>query len=114
MSTPSQISVFLNYLKQAVEKNGFVIVDRKATNQFMADRNMTYDELREIILSLEVKDCFDGPEPDRDPRFKDKWTVAEFAPIYHGEKLYLKMSVRIDLERSKCLSVKLFTEKEGN
>lgn len=30
------------------------------------------------------------------------------------EKLYLKMSIRVDAERSKCLSVKLFTEKEGN
>lgn len=25
-----------------------------------------------------------------------------------------QMSIRVDAERSKCLSVKLFTEKEGN
>lgn len=114
MKSPTQIALFLRHLKHAVEKNGFIIVNREATNQFIADRNMTYDELKDIILSLEVKDCFDGPEEDRDPKYKNKWTVAEFSPIYCGEKLYPKMSIRVDAERSKCLSVKLFTEKEGN
>ena len=37
----------------------------------MAERGMTEDDLRRVILSLEPKDMFDGPERDRDPRFRE-------------------------------------------
>ena len=97
------IELFLKLLKQYVEKNGLIIVPRDSTNQFMMDRGMAPDGLREIILSLEPSDCFDGPEPDRDPRFSENWTVAEFSPQYSGELLYLKVSIRVEIERAKCL-----------
>ena len=112
MKTSQQISLFLSNLKRFVEKKGFVLVPRKASNEFMAARNMTLEQLKSIILSLEVEDCFDGPEPDRDPKYTDKWTVAEFSPSYCNEKLYLKLSIRMDAEQAKCLSVKLYTERE--
>lgn len=111
MKLEPQISLFLFHMKSFVEKNNFIFVDREASNQFLADRNMTLEELRSVILSLTVADCFDGPEPDRDPKYS-KWTVAEFSPSYDGEKLYLKMSIRMDVERAKCLSVKLYSERE--
>ena len=38
-----------------------------------------------VILSLEPKDMFDGPEPDRDPRYSEKWTVAEFSPEHERD-----------------------------
>ena len=72
---------------------------------------MSMDMLTNVILSLEPEDCFDGPEADRDPRFAKKWTVAEFSPMFRGEQLYLKMSIRVDTERAKCLSVKAYIEK---
>lgn len=67
--------------------------------------------LTDVILSLKPEDCFDGPEADRDPRYADKWTVAEFAPSFSGESLYMKMSIRVDVERAKCLSVKAYVER---
>lgn len=72
------------------------------------------DALTDIILSLRPEDCFDGPEPDRDPRYAEKWTVAEFSPTYCGELIYLKMSIRADVERAKCLSVKAYVERGAN
>ena len=111
MKTPAQIALFLSQMKRFVEEKGFVFVDREASNQFLADRGLTYRDLTSTILSLEVRDCFDGPEPDRDARYSDKWTVAEFSPILNGEKLYLKMSIRVDTETAKCLSVKLYVER---
>ena len=72
---------------------------------------MSMEMLRSVILSLQPKDCFDGPEADRDPCYADKWTVAEFSPTYRGELLYLKMSIRVDVERAKCLSVKAYIER---
>lgn len=73
---------------------------------------MSIEMLTNVILSLEPKDCFDGPEPDRDPNRK-KWTVAEFEPMYDSEKLYLKLSICVDIERAKCLSVKAYVDRRA-
>lgn len=111
MKPAAFIEFFLRQLKQYVEKNSFILVDREASKQFMASMGMSMDMLTNVILSLRPEDCFDGPEADRDPRYADKWTVAEFAPTYRGKLLYLKMSIRIDAERAKCLSVKAYVER---
>ena len=111
MKPAALIELFLRQLKQYVEKNSFILVEREANEQFMASRGMSMDMLKNVILSLRPEDCFDGPEADRDPRYAGKWTVAEFSPTYHGELLYLKMSIRVDAERAKCLSVKAYVER---
>lgn len=111
MKPKASIGLFLRQLKQFVEKNSFILVEREASKQFMATRGMSIEMLRDLILSLEPADCFDGPEPDRDPRYAEKWTVAEFSPTYLGEQIYLKMSIRIDIERANCLSVKAYVER---
>lgn len=111
MKPKASIELFLRQLKQFVEKNSFILVEREASKQFMARRGMSIEMLRGLILSLEPADCFDGPKPDRDPRYAEKWTIAEFSPTYLGEQIYLKMSIRIDIERAKCLSVKAYVER---
>ena len=107
-----QRALFLYQAKMFVEKNGLVFVAREQSSAFMAERGMTMDDLRRVILALEPKDMFDGPEPDRDPSYSEKWTVAEFLPEYCGETLYLKLSIRLDAERCKCLSVKLYMDRQ--
>lgn len=72
------------------------------------------DMLTNVILSLKAKDCFDGPEADRDPRYAHDWTVTEFSPTYNGEMLYLKMSICMDANRAKCLSVKAYVERKNS
>lgn len=111
MKHPSQIALFLAQAKAAVEAHGLILVEREASLAFLAERGMTIDDLRGLIFALMVQDCIDGPEPDRDPRYSDRWTVAEFGPFYGSERVYLKISIRIDVEQCKCLSVKLWTEK---
>ena len=110
MKPPALIKLFLRQLKQFVKKNSFILVEREASKEFMASRGMSMAMLTDVILSLEPKDCFDGPEADRDPAYAT-WTVAEFAPVYNGEMLYLKMSIRVDIEQAKCLSVKTHVER---
>lgn len=105
------VSLFLCRVKRCVENHALILVEREASLQFLADRNMSIDQLEEIILCLDPKDCFDGPEPDRDPKYSNNWTVAEFCPTYCGEDLYLKLSVRVDGDFAKCLSVKLYLER---
>lgn len=111
MKPAASIKLFLRQLKQYVEKHSFILADREASKRFMASRGMSMAMLTDVILSLRPEDCFDGPEADRDPRYADKWTVAEFSPTYCGELLYLKMSIRIDVERAKCLPVKAFVDR---
>lgn len=113
MKPTAAVELFLRQLKRYVEKNSFILVNREATREFMASRSMSMDMLTDIILQLNTGDCYDGPEADRDPRYADKWTVAEFAPEYCGERLYLKMSICIDYERAKCLSVKAYVERRA-
>ncbi|MBR1829358.1 MAG: hypothetical protein IJ781_07605 [Atopobiaceae bacterium] len=110
MKHPAQIVLFLQQMKSIVAEQGFILVERDASMQFLADAGMTIEQLKTVILTLEPEQCFDGPEPDRDPRYKE-WTVAEFSPIYGGELLYLKMSIRSEKRRCKCLSVKLYKDR---
>ena len=70
--------LFLYQAKMFVEKHGFTLVSREQNLSFMAERDMTMDDLRQVVLALEPRDMFDGPEPDRDPRYSEKWTVQSF------------------------------------
>lgn len=110
MKPQASIALYLIMMKRFVRDNGVIFVPRDQSIEFMAERGMTVEDLRGIIFSLQTSDCFDGPEPDRDGRFPD-WTVAEFCPVFEGERLYLKTSIKVSAERCKCLSVKLYTEK---
>lgn len=110
MKYTAQIGMFLSSMKKIVEARGFILVEREASLAFLAERGVSVDELKSVILGLGVADCFDGPEPDRDARYEG-WTVAEFSPLMNGEKLYLKMSIKIAGNACKCLSVKLYVDR---
>lgn len=112
MKQTAQISLFLAHAKAFAEEREIIFVDREQSLAFLGARGMSIDDLKQIILRLTVQDCFDGPEADRDPKYHENWTVAEFSPIYGREKLYLKISIRLDNRRCKCLSVKLWTERD--
>lgn len=111
MKQTGLISLFLAQAKEFAEERPIIFVERDENIAFLSERGMTVENLEEIILGLSFKDCFDGPEPDRDPKYSEHWTVAEFSPTHNGEKLYLKLSVRVDKRRCKCLSVKLWIER---
>lgn len=103
---------FLKQMKEYIEENGFILVFREASIQFMQSTGMSMNELKDIILGLNESDLFDGPEEDRDERYS-QWTVAEFAPKWRNEYLYLKISIRNDNHRCKCLSVKIYTDRRS-
>jgi len=69
-----------------VEKNSFILVDREANIQFMSSRGMSMEMLTDVILSLKPEDCFDGPEPDRDPRYAEKWTGGQLPNLHQSTK----------------------------
>ena len=110
MKYPAQISLFLAQAKQYVESNGIYFAEREQSISFLAARGLMLEDLETLILTLTVTDWVKGPEPDYDPAYADKWTVAVFSPDWNGEKVYLKLSIRVDAKRCKCLSVKLWSE----
>lgn len=115
MKYPDQISLFLAQAKACIEEHGLIFIDREESLAFLTARGMSIYDLVQIIMRLTLHDCFDGPEADLDPKYSSNWTVAEFSPVHDGKKLYLKISIRMDKRRCKCLSVKLWTERElGN
>lgn len=107
----NQIALFLLRAKAIVQEGVFILVPRAQNEEFMADVGWSIDDLKRLILGLDPSECFDGPEADRDPRFADNWTVAEFSPTACGKTLYLKISIRSDPDVCKCLSVKLYRER---
>lgn len=104
------VGLFLLKMKEIVQKNGFILVERSASLEFMTNMGITMNELENVILSLTPSDCFDGPEQDRDQCYQG-WTVAEFSPRAFGKTLYLKMSIKLEAGRCKCLSVKLYRNR---
>lgn len=113
MKHDAQIALFLDSMKRIVRSNSFILVNRRESMQFLADNNISARQLEDLLLTLAVDDCFDGPEPDRDPRFSRDWTVAEFCPELHDTKIYLKVSICIKKNGCKCLSVKLYSDRNG-
>lgn len=107
MAFKTPIGLFLHYAKQFVSKNGIIFIPRDQNVQYMTSVGMTIKDLEDLIFALDTVDCVRGPEPDKDPTRAAHWLVAIFCPIHNGVELYLKISIRMDKERCKCLSIKL-------
>lgn len=89
------------------DKNGdkFVIERRKKNVDFMRAYSLTDEDVKDIVRGLKVKDCFKGPEKDRDERYEG--FLFFFCPMFEGIKLYIKIRIESD-EKSVCLSVHEF------
>lgn len=106
MKPEASIELFLELARRYVRERGVIIVPRASIERFMRASDMTPLDLETLILTLRPRDCFDGPEPDRDPSRAELWTVAEFRAFWEERALYLKISVSTRARRCKCLSVK--------
>lgn len=90
-----------------LDKNGdkFIIVSRQKNNDFMKENELTLNDVKNIVLGLELKDCFDKPQFDRNENYQG--FVFKFCPIYADKKLYLK--IRLELTTKViCLSIHEF------
>ena len=71
----------------------------------MREYNLIDEDVKDIIRSLSVSDCFSGPEKDRDIRFKGE--IFKFSPMYNDMKLYIKIRIE-NINKSVCLSIHEF------
>ncbi len=89
------------------DKNGdkFIIVRTKKNIEFMRDYSLNNEDIKNIIRSLSVDDCYAGPEKDRDPQYEG-W-IFKFNPVFEDTKLYIKIRIE-STDKSVCLSVHEF------
>lgn len=113
MKPEASIELFLELARRYVREHGAIIVPRASIERFMRASDMTPLDLETLILTLRPRDCFDGPEPDRDPSRTELWTVAEFRAFWEERALHLKISVSTRARRCKCLSIKPYETKRS-
>lgn len=79
--------------------------DRPKNKEFMREYNLNKEDVKNIIRSLSVSDCYAGPEKDRNPQYEG--LVFKFNPLFEDTKLYIKIRVE-KTEKSVCLSIHEF------
>ena len=102
-------SQYLFKIKKIIDEdiNGdkFIIVRRNKNIEFMRQYGLDSEDIKDIIRSLSVEDCFAGPEEDRNPKYEG-W-IFKFKPIFENIQLYIKIRVE-NIGKSVCLSVHEF------
>ena len=82
----------LTIIKELVtkDKNGdkFILVNRDKNRNFMLEYGLLTNDIKDIILNLEVDDYYKGPEED-DAGFEGEIWI--FTPIFQNIKLYIKI-----------------------
>lgn len=53
------------------DKHGdkFIIIRTRKNIEFMREHSLTSEDIKDIIRELSAKDCFEGPEKDRDSQY---------------------------------------------
>ena len=82
----------LTIIKELVtkDKNGdkFILVNRDKNRNFMLEYGLLTNDIKDIILNLELDDYYKEPEED-DAGFEGEIWI--FTPIFQNIKLYIKI-----------------------
>lgn len=82
----------LTIIKQLAtkDKNGdkFILANRDKNRKFMLEYGLLTNDIKDIILNLEVDDYYKGPEKD-DAGFECEIWI--FTPTFQSIKLYIKI-----------------------
>lgn len=101
-------------IKQIIDKDNygdkFIIVRTRKNIEFLREYSLTNEDVKGIVRQLSVKDCFAGPEKDRNPKY-DGW-IFKFNPMFENTQLYIKIRIE-NTEKSVCLSVHEFGKYDG-
>ena len=85
----------LTLIKQIITKdkdgNLFTIANRSKNRNFILNYGLLIDDIKNIILDLEIDDYYSGPEEDEDGYEGEIWV---FAPNFQNIKLYIKIRLK--------------------
>lgn len=96
------LNSFLRSVKKMVSKNKYKFIDRDKNVEFLKDRSLNLDHVKEAILQLSSKDKPKGPEEDRDgyPGY-----VFKFKSEYlTDEVIYIKIRFDPETDEVVCIS----------
>ncbi len=68
--------------------NKFILANRNKNRNFMLEYNLLINDIKDIILNLEVDNYYKGPEEDESGLEGEVWI---FTPIFQNTKLYVKI-----------------------
>ncbi len=102
IKTADEVSEFLNEVSCLLEEEGFSVNDEEwhgkvnKTKAFLAERNISYDEVAEVVRNLNVSN-YSYTSLDRNTKFENEefWVFGKnhcFAD--QNESLYIKLKVR--------------------
>lgn len=99
------IRLKLIQIKQIVakDKDGdtFKLANRNKNIEFLIDNGLLIDDIKNIILNLEIKDYYKGPEEDRDGYEGEIWI---FTPMFADKKIYVKIRIEKNI-LVVCISI---------
>ena len=82
----------LTIIKQLVtkDKNGdkFILINRDKNRNFLLEYGLLINNIKDIILNLEINDYYKGPEKDEAGFEGEIWV---FTPTFQNIKLYIKI-----------------------
>jgi len=104
MTRVAEIEKFLNKSKSLIKSGAFDFVPRKKNMDSIKEAGLTIKHVKEIILELNYKNYYRGP--DNDIGSYRKGVVWEFGYNIDGTDFYIKLKIeqRGDKECLVCLS----------
>ena len=95
----------LTLIKQLVakDKNGdlFIIINREKNLEFIHKYGLIIDDIKEIMLNLEINDYYKGPEEDEAGYEGEVWI---FTPKFQDIRLYIKIRIKNNI-LIVCISI---------
>lgn len=86
------ISQYIEKIKLCVEKGHLTFAPRDKNVQFMREYGLTEDDIKDIILDLDVTNYFRGPNKDHNSLYEgDIWEFKYKLEIYKILDLYIKV-----------------------
>ena len=70
--------------------------------EFLIKNNLGLEDVKNIVLGLDVKECFDGPEADRNSKYSG--SVLEFDSRFEDERIYTKLRYESE-QKTVCMSI---------
>lgn len=91
MTSEDQIEQFLEEFKVKLSIWGLVLrKDRGKNTQTLADLEITFNDVKEILNGLILEDYVEGPLPDTLYRISELWV---FGKEVKSEEIYIKISM---------------------
>lgn len=98
MASTEEIKKILEDLRLAIDEGKFIPINRRKNMRTLAQLGLTWEDAKDEIRLLSVKNYQKGPEIDRDRPKEDKFWI--FKKKVCGEVIYIKFKVLYKVDGS--------------